>query len=60
MERTPAKDNDNRMGKDKSSERKLKHNREQATDGGDAADQIIYGLFSPLLKEISVITKGLF
>lgn len=60
MERTPAKDNDNRMGKDKSSERKLKHNREQATDGGDAADQIIFGMFAHLLKDINVITKGLF
>jgi len=59
MERTPAKDNDSRIGKDKTSERKLKTNREQATDGGDAADQIIYGLFSPLLRTYQNISIAL-
>lgn len=60
MERTPAKDNNNRVGKDKTSERKFKTNREQATDGGDAADQIIYGAFHHLLKHINHNTVGLF
>jgi hypothetical protein len=60
MERTPAKDNDNRVGKDKTSERKFKTNREQATDGGDAADQIVYGAYHHLLKYVNHNTIGLF
>lgn len=59
MERSPAKDNNNRIGKDKSSEKKLKNNREQATDGGDAADQILYGEFAHLLKDYAGISIGL-
>ncbi len=59
MERSPAKDNNNRIGKNKDSEKKLKSNREQATDGGDAADQIIYGEFAYLLKQYSGLNVGL-
>lgn len=60
MERTPAKDSDNRTGKDKSSERRFKQNREQATDGGDAADQIVYGMYAGLLKEYNSNLPDLF
>jgi hypothetical protein len=60
MERSPAKDNNNRIGKDKGSERKLKTNREQATDGGDAADQIIYGKYAHLMKDLSTVLQPLF
>lgn len=59
MERSPTKDSNNRIGKDKASERKLKANREQATDGGDAADQIIYGEFAHVLKTYSGLSIGL-
>lgn len=50
MEQSPVKDDNSRIGKDKGSEKKRNKDRELATDGGDAADQIIYGLFSKLLK----------
>ena len=46
MEQTPAKDYGGRIGKNKDSEKKLKTNREEATDAGDAFDQIIYYLFN--------------
>lgn len=59
MERSPTKDTNNKIGKDKGSEKKLKTNREQATDGGDAADQIIYGEFYYLLKEYNTIKLGI-
>lgn len=52
MELSGTKDSDNRIGKDKSSEKKLKQKREQATDGGDAADQIIYGKYASLMQEV--------
>ena len=58
MERSPAIDNNSRIGKDKGSEKKLKTNREQATDGGDAADQIIYGEYSYLMKDYSSLPLG--
>jgi len=48
MEQTPAIDIGGRIKKDKSSESRLKDNREQATDAGDAADQIIQRLFGKL------------
>jgi hypothetical protein len=51
MERTPAINIGPRIKKDKTSERKLISNREEATDAGDAADQIIFTRFKYLLKE---------
>lgn len=48
MEQSPAKDYGGKIQKDKSSEKNLKANREQATDAGDAADQILYTLFGRL------------
>jgi hypothetical protein len=46
MEQTPAIDHGSGdIRKDKSSEKRLKHNREEATDAGDAADQIIFGKY---------------
>lgn len=52
MENSPTKDNNNKIGKDKGSEKKLKTNREQATDGGDALDQIIFGKYADLMNEV--------
>ncbi len=60
MENTPAVDNNSRIGKDKTGERKLKTNREQAPDGGDALDQVIYGRFSYLINDSTTIVAGLF
>jgi hypothetical protein len=51
MEQTPAKDYGGKVAKDKSSERSFITNREQATDAGDAADQIIYSMFGHLNRE---------
>lgn len=48
MSQTPAIDRNNKIKKDKSSEGRLKDNREEATDAGDAADQIIITLFGKL------------
>jgi len=45
MSQTPAIDKGNKIKKDKSSEGRLKENRQEATDAGDAADQIIVTLF---------------
>lgn len=55
MENTPAVDNGKGfIAKDKSSERKLPMaKREEATDSTDAADQILYGLFRHLVKDIT-------
>jgi hypothetical protein len=49
MENTPTKDTGGRVGKDKSSEKNFKKKREQATDGGDSLDQIVYGKYAHLL-----------
>jgi hypothetical protein len=51
MELAPAID-DGRAGirKNKSSEKLFKQNREEATDGSDAADQIVFGKYANLLK----------
>lgn len=50
MEQTPAIDSGtNQIKKDKRSEKKLKHNREEATDPGDAADQIIRNRYGEYL-----------
>lgn len=57
MEQTPAIDHGSGdIRKDKTSERNFKSNREQATDAGDAADKIIYGLYSDLNRN----STGLF
>lgn len=51
MEQTPALDYGGKdIRKDKSSEKKNKSNREEATDAGDAADQIIRWRYGHLLK----------
>lgn len=51
MERSPAINVGSRIKKDKASERKLISNREEATDAGDAADQIIFNRYKYLLKD---------
>lgn len=54
MEQTPAIDfGKGDMRKNKASEKLLVANREQATDAGDAADQIIRGLYGPLNKGVA-------
>ena len=60
MENTPAVDENSKIGKNKASERKLKTNREQATDGGDALDQILYGRYGHLINDINTSIIGLF
>ena len=55
MEQTPAKDYAGKIQKDKSREKKLKDNREQATDSGDAADQILFSLFGHLNNNRSLV-----
>lgn len=51
IEQTPSIDSTaGKIKKNKSSEKKLRSNREQATDGGDAADQIIRNKYGLLLK----------
>jgi hypothetical protein len=42
MEQSPAYDHRGKVRKNKDSEKKMKENREEATDAGDAFDQIIY------------------
>jgi hypothetical protein len=49
MENTPSTDNKGLIGKDKSSERKLTYNRQEATDSTDAADQIVFEMFRTLV-----------
>jgi hypothetical protein len=58
MEQTPANDYGGKIEKNKSSERKLIQNREQATDAGDAADQILFSLFGHLNKVGGVIATS--
>lgn len=55
MEQTPSVDNKGLIGKDKSSERKLTYNRQEATDSTDAADQIVYEMFRTLINKSSSI-----
>lgn len=54
MEQAPAiDDGKNKVKKDKSSEKRLKTDREKATDASDAADQIMYGLYKGVLNHRS-------
>lgn len=51
MEKTPVTEGARgRIKKDKSSEKKLKSNREEATDVTDAADYIVFNLYGHLLS----------
>jgi hypothetical protein len=51
IEQSPSKDDGYKgMHKNKKSERLLKTNREEATDGSDAADLILYGNYRHLLR----------
>jgi hypothetical protein len=50
MEQAPAFDHRGKVKKDKTSEKKLKLNREDATDASDAFDQIVYYIFNSALS----------